>query len=84
MIRAPPLLPVPVRDQRIFRQPPEPRMILPDSGLAAMKLMNSWRSVSDQIGAAYRMKIEVSATVRMPHYTALPYLAQVRQRDGCP
>jgi hypothetical protein len=39
--------------------------------------MNSWRSVSDQIGAAYQVKIGVSATVRMLHSTAMPYLAQV-------
>jgi len=54
-------------------------MMFPASGLAAMKLMNSSRSVSTQICAAYRVKIGVSATVRMLHYTALPYLTQVRQ-----
>jgi hypothetical protein len=47
-----------------------------------MKLMNSWRSASDQISAAYRTKTGVSATVRMPYDTALPYYAQAYAETG--
>jgi len=64
MTLAPPRLPVPVTDQRTFRQPPLPGMTLPASGDPAMKLMNAVRSASDQTSAAYRWKTAVSATVR--------------------
>ena len=82
MTRAPPCLPVPDLDHLTLRQPPDSRMMSAASGLAAMKLMNSWRSASAQIPAVYRTKTGVSATVPMPHATALPYCAQGRAHGG--
>jgi hypothetical protein len=52
MTHARPLLPMPDLDHRTVRQPPDPRMMSPTSGFAAMKLMNSSRSRSDQTFAA--------------------------------
>jgi len=52
MTLAPPRFPCPADDQRTLRQPALPRMTSPASGLAAIQLMNSTRSTSDQTSLA--------------------------------
>lgn len=74
MTLAPPRFPRPLADQRTFRQPPLRGMRSPASGLAAIQETNSSRSPSDQIAETYFTNTSVSATVRTPQYTAVPYM----------
>lgn len=51
-------------------------MRAPASGFTAIQETNSSLSSSDQIAEAYFTNTSVSATVRTPHYTAVPYTLQ--------
>jgi hypothetical protein len=66
MTRAPPRLPVPDLDHLTLRQPPDSRVMSPACGLAAMKLMNSWRSASDQTSAAVGAPLERGVRSHLP------------------